>query len=344
MDALPTCAFNVPPNWALITLAALCIRRWAWAGLAVLLELALLVATYLHTVIREGPRGVLAFTAVCLLAVLPAMLQDVRRLCSKLWRCRFMQTLQQFDWMDGKEDHVPATQLALLIKGAAWVLSVCAYECPMLRPAVAAGIIVLWTGWAYSQGRVMPPAQAHCTRPLQLESRATPFVVLASQRTGSNMLCGLLHGVRGVHMHNEIFNDKGVFSHGKALSTDVFERDADPEAFLLKALAVVDTGAVGFKLFPEHIRRSRVHDDLLKRVLTDPRVKKIVLVRDNRLAVAVSRLRAATTGAYVHTQLGDVQVLIEPAELQMAIDSYDAYYQFLRQATAGQHVLHLSYE
>jgi hypothetical protein len=55
--------------------------------------------------------------------------------------------------------------------------------------------------------------------------------------------------------------------------------------------------AVGFKLFPEHMRKSERHADVAERVLQDARVKKVVLVRENRLAVAVSKLRAAVTGA-----------------------------------------------
>lgn len=54
--------------------------------------------------------------------------------------------------------------------------------------------------------------------------------------------------------------------------------------------------AVGFKLFPEHMRRSAKHLEVAERVLQDPRIKKVVLVRENRLAVAVSKLRAASTG------------------------------------------------
>lgn len=58
------------------------------------------------------------------------------------------------------------------------------------------------------------------------------------------------------------------------------------------------TGAVGFKLFPEHMRRSEKHHEVAESVLRDPRVKKVVMMRENRLEVAVSKLRAASTGAF----------------------------------------------
>jgi hypothetical protein len=69
----------------------------------------------------------------------------------------------------------------------------------------------------------------------------TPFVVLATQRTGSNTLCGHLNGVHGIAMHNELFNDKGVFTHiGKhnLPTTSIYKRDAQPGRFLVDALSV----------------------------------------------------------------------------------------------------------
>ena len=70
---------------------------------------------------------------------------------------------------------------------------------------------------------------------------ATPFVVLATQRTGSNMLCGYLNGVRGIAMHNELFNEKGVFTHvgnRNLPTTSMHERDASPGEFLIQALSI----------------------------------------------------------------------------------------------------------
>jgi hypothetical protein len=69
----------------------------------------------------------------------------------------------------------------------------------------------------------------------------TPFVVLATQRTGSNTLCGYLNGVHGIAMHNELFNDKGVFTHiGKhnLPTTSIYQRDAQPGRFLIDALSI----------------------------------------------------------------------------------------------------------
>lgn len=211
IDALPSCAFWAPPNWAVLALVSLALRRWAWAQVAVLVEVGFLTATYAHAVLKDGPRSPVPRAEVCVLSVLPSMLQDARRLASKLRRGRVLQLLQHFDWMDGQRDHVPATQFSLLIKFAATLLGIAAIEWPSARPYVATTLVLLWALWARVQGIVMPPLAATCKNPLALRAAArAPFVVLATQRTGSNMLCGLLHGVCDVHMHNELFNEKGV--------------------------------------------------------------------------------------------------------------------------------------
>lgn len=101
---------------------------------------------------------------------------------------------------------------------------------------------------------------------------------------------------------------------------------------------------MGFKLFPEHIRRSEASRKLFSQVLADKTVRKIVLRRENRVAVAVSKLRAATTGTYIHKKLDHVAVVLDPPELQRFIDTYDSYYQYLKKATVGQHVLWMTYE
>lgn len=74
-------------------------------------------------------------------------------------------------------------------------------------------------------------------------------------------------------MHDELFNEKGVFTHAGTWNlptTCMHEWDAAPGEFLVQAECV----------------------------LKDPRVRKVVLVRENRLAVAVSKLCAASTGTY----------------------------------------------
>ena len=345
LDALPQAVFPAPPTWALLAVASLLLRKWLWALLAVCLEVLFLAATYWGNMPRSLPLP--QRPVVLLLAALPAMVQAVVRLRSKLLRLRFGQLMQHFDWTDGMTDHVPATQLTLLLKALTWAAAVAALEVHAMRTAGCTAVALVLGAWAFVQGHTMPPLRAHCRAPLTLPAEITPFVILASQRTGSNMLCGLLHHVLGVVMHNELFNEKAVYTHANNCGEsckDIYVRDAAPAAFLEDAFGVASSGAVGFKAFPEHMRRDPARRALFARVLADPRIKKIILRRNNQVAVAVSRLRAATTGAFVHSNLGDVQVHIAPSEMQAAVDSYEAYYRYLRKATAGQHNCVVAYE
>lgn len=355
LDTNPSMMFWAPPNWPILSLASLLLQRPLWALIAVCLEVVMSVATYVPRVPRDLPAHRAA--AVALLASVPPLLQDTVRVVSKILRGRWTQLLQHFDWMAGREDHAAATQVTLLLKLLLWLCAVAAAELPGARGVLVAVLCCALGAWVRGQGRVMPAQVAYADRalPLDPDANGTPFVVLATQRTGSNMLCGLLHGVRNIAMHNELFNEKGVFSHCvvDADMCSVYARDAAPRRFLLRALAARppraaagpgSRRAVGFKLFPEHIRRSTASHELFGEVLADPAVKKVVLVRENRLAVCASRLRAAVTGAFTHKTLDDVKVVIDPAGLQRSIDTYDEYYEYVRKVTAGQGVLWLTYE
>lgn len=357
LETNPRLAFWAAPNWAAAALCCLLCLRPLWALLAVCLEVAMSAAVYAPAVPRELPAHKTA--AVALLATVPPLLQDCVRAASKVARGRWVQLLQHFDWMAGQRDHVPATQAVMLLKLLLWCCAVAAIEIPRVRAVLVAVLCCALAAWVRMQGRVMPNHEAWCETALPLAPQAagTPFVVLATQRTGSNALCGLLHSVPGIRMHNELFNDKGVFSHcGVAEDMhSIYARDAAPRRFLLRALGMAagksgdpaGTGvgrAVGFKLFPEHIRRSGASQELFAEVLADRRVKKVVLQRENRLAVCVSKLRAATTGSFAHKRLDSVRVVASPAELQRCIDTYDDYYDYLREVTAGQDVLWVTHE
>ena len=80
------------------------------------------------------------------------------------------------------------------------------------------------------------------------------------------------------------------------------------------------------------------------RLLRDPAVKKVVLKRNSRLAIAVSSLRAQVSGSYTKKYTGDLRVRIKPSDLQRFYDSHDEYYSFLEKMTVGQQVLQISHE
>eukprot|EP00798_Chlamydomonas_sp_ICE-L_P013713 gene13713-19608_t len=67
--------------------------------------------------------------------------------------------------------------------------------------------------------------------------------------------------------------------------------------------------AVGFKLFPEHWQGSS-KNHLFQRLVADTRVKKVILRRDNLLAMYVSKLRADKTGDYIGVPLDGVDISV----------------------------------
>lgn len=91
-------------------------------------------------------------------------------------------------------------------------------------------------------------------------------------------------------------------------------RDLYPEAFLhhiwskgcyndhdQKLLIKKRSKAIGFKSFPDHWTEANNHGVWEKVVMDDHLVKKIILVREDELAVYISMPRAELTGNYMTT-------------------------------------------
>ncbi len=123
----------------------------------------------------------------------------------------------------------------------------------------------------------------------------TRFVILAVPRTGSNLLCTLLNSHPQILCHHEVFNPQGVFTaldyRGQALTVESLQqRDDDPLGFLDR---VWQTGSgdasVGFKW----TRGQNL--EVLKKVVGETDVKKIVLRRRNRVKTFVSEKIAQQT-------------------------------------------------
>ena len=121
------------------------------------------------------------------------------------------------------------------------------------------------------------------------------FVILAAPRTGSNLLCTLLNSHPQVLCHHEVFNPQGVFTahdyDGDRLNvSSLRDRDDDPIGFLdLVWQTAGDGQCVGFKWTRGQDR------DVLKHVLEDSAVKKLVLRRRNRVKTYVSEKIAQKT-------------------------------------------------
>ncbi len=123
----------------------------------------------------------------------------------------------------------------------------------------------------------------------------TRFVILAVPRTGSNLLCTLLNSHPQILCHHEVFNPQGVFTaldyrgHGLAVES-LQQRDHDPLGFLDRVWQTGQTTTcVGFKW-----TRGQ-NQDVLKSVVEDTGVKKIVLRRRNRIKTYVSERIAQET-------------------------------------------------
>jgi GT2 family glycosyltransferase/LPS sulfotransferase NodH len=347
LESQPGAVFRAPPNWAEIGICLLVFGYHLEALVVVGVEFIMLLLSYVPETEHFLPWYKRA--AAGALATIPPMLQDAVRLYSKLRRGQINQLCMLFDWMDGSGhgDHVPATVLALLIKLSCHALAISLLQSnnPAVRAVLLVAAVTVVLAWTFGQRQVILGMPLAPLRPLNLKTKATPFVVLGCQRTGSNHLCGLLHHVPAIAMHNELFNVKGVFTHCGGVSTDLHARDSCPGGLLDAAFCVKGEGhAVGFKLFPEHIRRSEAHHDLFARLLRDPAVKKIVLQHQSRLAVAVSSVRAMVTGSYTKANTSNLRVYIKPSDFQRFCESYDAYYKFLDKMTLGQQVLSVSHE
>ncbi len=123
----------------------------------------------------------------------------------------------------------------------------------------------------------------------------TQFVILAVPRTGSNLLCTLLNSHPQILCHHEVFNPQGVFTaldyRGQGLTVESLQqRDEDPLGFLDRVWKTgTDDMCVGFKW-----TRGQ-NEEVLKSVLEDTGVKKIVLRRRNRIKTYVSERIAQET-------------------------------------------------
>ncbi|MDA1221108.1 MAG: sulfotransferase [Planctomycetota bacterium] len=159
---------------------------------------------------------------------------------------------------------------------------------------------------AFGPQAAFRPTGAPIAKPLETEpsevGRAKPFVILGSERTGSNLLVGLLGQQPGIVCAGEMFNprsiEEGTISwienHEVHVDTDelVHLRGLSPDALcdrLLRDGAELGGDWAGFKLLYYH----GLVDDRIVRFLADhPDIRVIHLRRRDRLARWLSFARA----------------------------------------------------
>lgn len=378
LESLPHAVFRTLPNWIEATLACVIVGL-SHAAIhsdvaSILMAIKIAMVCILVEVCMLLPRFVVNASAqpkprlpVALLAAYPPMLQDVVRLCSKLQRFRFSQLCAQFDWMNGTGQHVEETQSNVAVKAfVALLTNLALFSDYQKKPAITL-LTLTFTTWVIRQrsaalaARVVSIASedqgrlARSTliqRPplnISIPSENRPFLFLAYQRTGSNLLCSYLETHKDITMHYELFNDKAIFtgsSEGKIQDVSrIAARDTNPAGFLEEWIGKGGNTRVGFKLFPEHIKnRVPEHFEFYEQLLADPRIHKVVLCRENRLALCASMMRAAVTGHYIKKNYDDVKVHIKANEFQNFVDEHDKYYAFVRERLVGQEYVELTYE
>lgn len=198
------------------------------------------------------------------------------------------------------------------------------------------------------------------------------FVVFNFPRSGSNLLCTMLDNHPDILCHQELFNPGRIFYsrdfpqilkdsgfedveswqdliHGRVSFSTKRQRDFNPEEFLMK-IWDHNNGAsvVGFNLFPTHA------PNMAPSLLRDKDVRKILLVRKNKLKCYVSRAVARKTNVWADfskkssnsSNTQQIKVNINAHRLIDWSRKYDEYFQYLRQelSALNQPFLEISYE
>ena len=167
------------------------------------------------------------------------------------------------------------------------------------------------------------------------------FVVIAAKRTGSSHFVNLLSSHPDIFCHGNVFKGNSLppilwpnsarpgAQTEKKLKQELGDlRDRSPHEFLEKIFALGHGRPfVGFKIFV------RQNDEILKALLDDPSVRKIVLYRTNLLANYASGRAAQATGAWNrnadHTEKPQERVYFDEADFLKATDKHVAFYRWV---------------
>jgi SAM-dependent methyltransferase len=171
------------------------------------------------------------------------------------------------------------------------------------------------------------------------------FVVLAMQRTGSNMVVSALRSHPAIHCHGELFRRSDEATRRlRSVPTfdarfhDISFRMEHPEEYL-EAVLGIDYGVefVGFKLL------SRQHLGMRDRLAADPRYFKILLRRDNVLARYSSEI-LTTSIRRGEAKTGD-RIAFAADKFMAFRRMHDQFYDetYTRLKASGQPFLEISY-
>jgi LPS sulfotransferase NodH len=182
-------------------------------------------------------------------------------------------------------------------------------------------------------------------------AEVTRFVILAAPRTGSNWLCTLLDSHPEILCHHEIFNPEGVHfaqsrRDGELDFGTLEDRDRNP----LQVLDLVWRESLGHRVVGFKINRGQ-ESRVLRRVLEDRDVLKIVIRRMNCIRTFVSEQIAEITGRWESNPGSEVSrelisIQVDPAELRQHVLLNQRYYHEIYRSLAalGQTALEVCYE
>jgi LPS sulfotransferase NodH len=202
-------------------------------------------------------------------------------------------------------------------------------------------------------------ATATRSAPVALAARTTPFVVVAAERTGSNLLVDMLTTHPDVTSAGELFNtrlvDEGRLDTQLPEGVDADEilrlRREDPAACheaLLAAAARQGAKAAGFKLLYYHMLSD---NRVVARLLSLPDLRVVHLVRRDRVARYVSHALAERTDLWWRdaAEVGGLRRPHGPIEIDPRLLSWDMRFveqleDRARATFAGVRGLEIAYE
>ncbi|RMF34784.1 MAG: hypothetical protein D6754_14380 [Alphaproteobacteria bacterium] len=146
-----------------------------------------------------------------------------------------------------------------------------------------------------------------------MQRRHRYFAIIASMRTGSNLLQRILRQFPDLVCHGELFNPQFIGGKGQTSfkGIDLAARDRDPLALIERMITDAGPAIPGFRIFDGHDRR------VLEHVATDPDCARILLTRDP-LESFISLMIARRTDQWILTDPGkrrEAKVFLDPDAL-----------------------------
>jgi LPS sulfotransferase NodH len=185
----------------------------------------------------------------------------------------------------------------------------------------------------------------------EIAAEITRFVILAAPRSGSNLLCTLLNSHPEILCHHEVYNPGGIYyalehRDGSLDLGTIENRDRAPLVFLNRLWSTnLGHPCVGFKM-----TRGQ-NEEVLRHVLFENAVRKIVLKRRNRIKTFVSSLIAERSGqweVYSEADLVEPRTKVElnVSDLHRSVAENEAYYDAIDSTikATGQQSLTVAYE